>query len=1060
MIDLSDEAIGNLVGWNTLYRGLEYAASGRVERVSWSQGKSVLDGVVAGSRAQPYRVNILFNGGQSSRPTVGVCSCPMHINCKHVAATLVSARGPDEEETGSGSWQRMLEPLIRHPSAPVSELALQLELRPSAPEQLRARPLTKGKSGRWVRSTIGWHNFGAASVSHDFDPRHHQLLSAVRGLGRDQWSNQQNWKQLDDVSSTALWALLADADRSGLAVIGDDRGTAVRIDNEPVRIWLEAHRDDEQLVLAPIFSQEGEEFDPQKISVVGVPRQLLARQDDDGTLRLAMLEQPLDPALTRVLIGGQPLVVPEADEAKFLDQYFPRLQTSIAVRSSDNTFIPPVRRQPVLACELKPRSDHTMEVRWDWWYRRGENDPGERYSLVVGAGAQDRDLVAEQEILARLDLKRFDLLLDTSVSRSLMARNMLDTEDTVEFISKVLPQLDGQPGLVIIFDGQLPEYTEARRPPLIKVKTEHIRGERDWFELSVTVEVDGEPVEFATLFKALAKGEAMLILPSGTYFRLDQPEFRQLADLIAEARTIGEPRADGVTVSRYQVDWWEELEKLGVDLEQADGWRSAIKGLRSEDRIERIEQPTGFTASLRDYQRDGVDWLCYLHDHELGGVLADDMGLGKTLQTLALICHARELGGDDGRLPYVVVAPTSVVGNWVSEAARFAPDLKVVAITETERKSGIAMETAIAGADLVLTSYTLLRIDFDNYAAQSWAGMILDEAQFVKNHQSKAYQCVRMLDAPFKLAITGTPMENNLMELWSMFSITAPGLFPGPTVFRDEYARPIERNHDQQLLDRLRRRIRPFMLRRTKEEVADELPPRQEQIVALDLLPKHRKIYQTHLHRERQKILGLLDDLDSNRFEVFRSLTLLRQLSLDASLHDDQYADVPSTKLAALSDLVNEILAEEHRVLIFSQFTGFLSKVAEQLTAEGIEYAYLDGRTKKRAEVIDGFKRGTVPIFLISLKAGGFGLNLTEADYCILLDPWWNPASEQQAIDRIHRIGQTRNVMVYRLVAKETIEEKVMALKADKAKLFASVMDGAAATGSRLTASEIRSLIS
>jgi SNF2 family DNA or RNA helicase len=302
-------------------------------------------------------------------------------------------------------------------------------------------------------------------------------------------------------------------------------------------------------------------------------------------------------------------------------------------------------------------------------------------------------------------------------------------------------------------------------------------------------------------------------------------------------------------------------------------------------------------------------------------------------------------------------------------------------------------------------------------------------------------------------------MENNLMELWSMFSITAPGLFAGPVQFRDDYAKPIERDHDQARLDRLRRRVRPFMLRRTKDQVAAELPPRQEQVIALDLLPRHRKVYQTHLHRERQKILGLLEDLDNNRFEVFRSLTLLRQLSLDASLHDDQYADVPSTKLEALDDLIEEILAEDHRVLIFSQFTSFLTKVAGQLDRDHIAYSYLDGRTKNRTAVIDDFKQGRTPVFLISLKAGGFGLNLTEADYCILLDPWWNPASEQQAIDRIHRIGQTRAVMVYRLVAKGTIEEKVMALKADKAKLFASVMDGAAAGSGRLSASEIRELI-
>lgn len=250
------------------------------------------------------------------------------------------------------------------------------------------------------------------------------------------------------------------------------------------------------------------------------------------------------------------------------------------------------------------------------------------------------------------------------------------------------------------------------------------------------------------------------------------------------------------------------------------------------------------------------------------------------------------------------------------------------------------------------------------------------------------------------------------------------------------------------------------MLRRTKEEVAKDLPPKQEQVIELEMNPQHRNVYETHLQRERQKVLGLIDDMSKNRFEIFRSLTLLRQLSLDASLVDEQYTTVPSTKLDALMEQVTDIVAEGHRTLVFSQFTGFLDKVRQRMAGAGVEYCYLDGKTRNRPAVIAEFKSGTAPVFLISLKAGGVGLNLTEADYCILLDPWWNPATEAQAIDRIHRIGQTKNVMVYRLVAKDTIEEKVMALKATKAKLFSSVMDAGAAQATALTAADIRELLS
>lgn len=298
------------------------------------------------------------------------------------------------------------------------------------------------------------------------------------------------------------------------------------------------------------------------------------------------------------------------------------------------------------------------------------------------------------------------------------------------------------------------------------------------------------------------------------------------------------------------------------------------------------------------------------------------------------------------------------------------------------------------------------------------------------------------------------------MELWSLLAIVAPGLFPSARRFTEDYQRPIERRGSNELLQRLRRRISPLMMRRTKEVVAADLPEKQEQELRVELDPKHRKIYDTFLQRERQKLMGLLEDFDRNKIAVFRSLTLLRMLSLDASLLDDKYASVPSRKIEVLFEQLDDVVAEGHRALVFSQFTSFLKKIAAQLEARGIPYCYLDGSTRRRSEVIDRFKSGEAPVFLISLKAGGFGLNLTEADYCFLLDPWWNPATEAQAVDRTHRIGQTRNVMVYRMVSAGTIEEKVMALKGKKADLFASVMNDDGVFSSAMTAEDIKGLLS
>jgi SNF2 family DNA or RNA helicase len=408
----------------------------------------------------------------------------------------------------------------------------------------------------------------------------------------------------------------------------------------------------------------------------------------------------------------------------------------------------------------------------------------------------------------------------------------------------------------------------------------------------------------------------------------------------------------------------------------------------------------------------------------------------------------------------LVVAPTSVVPNWIAELKRFAPQLRAVSIKDTQAKSKQTLASQLLEADIVITSYTLFRLDAEEYQSHEWATLLLDEAQFVKNKATKAHHTARDLNARVKLAITGTPMENNLMELWALLAITSPGLFPSSTRFSEHYARPIERGEGTEQLGRLRKRVRPFMLRRTKDSVVTDLPTKQEQVVKVELSEKHRKIYDTHLQHERQKVLQLVEEMDRNRFTIFQSLTLLRLLALDASLVDDEYAKVGSAKLDVLQEHLDALLPEGHRALVFSQFTSFLRMAADRLDAQGIKYAYLDGSTRRREEAINEFKDGDAPVFLISLKAGGFGLNLTEADYCFLLDPWWNPAAEAQAVDRAHRIGQTRNVMVYRLVSEGTIEEKVVALQDAKRELISSVMDGGDGFGSALTADDIRELLS
>ncbi len=832
--------------------------------------------------------------------------------------------------------------------------------------------------------------------------------------------------------------------------------------------------------------------------------------------RLARLAHPVPAQLQHLALVDERLVVPESGQAAFLSKYYPRLRRMAAVTSSDGSFTAPEISEPALVVHAAYARNHQVDVRWEWAYQVG----GTELRATLGALPDPfRDPAAEARVLDGIGLPpglpgvprgatgpgsprwvsgetpqgvwgapggmgggspTYGKSAPQSgghrgVAPRGQAQNSaftLSGLDTMVFTTEVLTLLSGRDDVRVEVSGRVPDYREAGDSLEIEVSAGERDGDPDWFDLGIDIAVEGRKVPFAELFVALANGQSHLLLPDGAYFSLDKPELAALAKLIDEARSLQDQPDGALRISRFQAGLWEELASLGEVSHQAAAWQRQVRGLLSIGEIEGAPVPAAICAQLRPYQLSGFQWLAFLWTQGLGGILADDMGLGKTLQALALIQHAKDArqaegaGGTEGTesadpvpaRPFLVVTPTSVLANWTAEAERFAPDLKVVTVSDTFGRRGGSLTDVIDGADAVVTSYTLLRLDFETYGATEWSGLILDEAQYVKNHQSKAYQCARRVPTPFKVAITGTPMENNLMELWSLLSITAPGLFPNPERFKDYYARPIEKGGNPELLGQLRRRIRPLIMRRTKEQVAADLPAKQEQVLEVELHPRHRKVYQTHLQRERQKVLGLLDDVNHNRFTILRSLTLLRQLSLHAALVDEEHSDVPSAKIDSLIEQIGDVVGGGHRALVFSQFTRFLRIARTRLEAAGVECCYLDGTTTNRPAVISSFKEGTAPVFLISLKAGGFGLNLTEADYCFLLDPWWNPATEAQAVDRTHRIGQTRNVMVYRLIAAGTIEEKVMALKARKQELFSSVIDSDGAFSSALSADDIRAL--
>ncbi len=1061
-----------VVGAAAYTRGLALCHQRAVVHMDWDARLLAVCARVRAGRGRTYETSVSFEPRRGDLFYVhGECDCQVGLDCQHCAAVAIAAAGQGEQ--AAPPWEDALQALVARPRESgdaATPLAVELSLDPQVgPDgqprpRLTARLVRPGRAG-WVGGTVTWGRIASPYGFGEYRQEHVRLLREwyaahqSRSSGHSAYGYHRDERSIDLTDSTErIWSFLDEAAHVGVQIVHARKalGPVAAASRSELGFDVTAGPAAGSLCVRPVLTVEGIAAARPVVFLGSSGHGVVYAAEGDANpqpIRLGRMNRPVSPALRRMALAGGAIAVPAEHRERFATDFSPRLRHVAPVASSDAAFDPPAVSGPTLVLKADYGEGHELDLAWEWSYDVGERRF--RAPLAAPPGDDLRDPLAEAALLDGLDLplERFGLQTGGELHPSARLRDM----DTMRFTTELVPLIAGMSRVVVEQEGEPAAYRDTGDTVRIGLSTDAVRGENDWFDLGVDITVEGRTVPFHEVFRALAAGEAHLLLPDGAWFSLDKPQLQALRTLIEEARALQDAPAGPLRISRFQAGLWDELAAIGVVQRQAAAWREQVGGLLGLSGLGDTPLPPGLRGELRSYQRDGFQWLAFLHRHGLGGVLADDMGLGKTLQTLALIAHARET--EPAASPFLIVAPTSVVANWAAEARRFTPGLRVVAITDTLRRRGRGLAEDTAGADVVVTSYTLFRLDAESYAAADWAGLVLDEAQFVKNHQSKVHACARRLPAPFKLAITGTPMENNLMELWSLLSITAPGLFPSPTRFKEHFARPIEKDGDTELLARLRRRIKPLVKRRTKEQVAADLPAKQEQVLEVELDPRHRRLYQQHLQRERQKVLGLVDDVDRNRFTILRSLTLLRQLSLHPGLVDPQRRHLGGGKTDAIVEQLQAVITSGHRALVFSQFTRFLGHVRERLDAAGIPYAYLDGSTRRRAEAVEAFTGGTVPVFLISLKAGGFGLNLTEADYCFLLDPWWNPATEAQAVDRAHRIGQTRTVMVYRLIAKDTIEEKVHALARRKAELVTGVMDEGDVFGSTLDADDVRELL-
>jgi hypothetical protein len=757
-----------------------------------------------------------------------------------------------------------------------------------------------------------------------------------------------------------------------------------------------------------------------------------------GSHRLAPLDPAVDAAALALVTRHRLPDVPAAEAEAFLAEFAPSLNVPVDVRATTAVD----RRAPVPVLRLDAvdgsRSGLRVDVRMQYGPHRVV--PGEGVLLLPPAAGASRAFARDVE--AEKALVRSQAL---ALPRPLPA--LLRGDAAYDFLLDALPLFAEW---VVEVDPEL-----TMEPPKGRlIASVSFRSGIDWFDVEAKFTVDDWEAEAKPMavIEAWREGRRYVALKGGGVAALPEAWLERHGGTLTELaalRKAGDGHL-GIFAAPLAAGLLGEVQASEAVAE----WQALAERLRGFNRIPERAVPPGLKATLRDYQHRGYRWMVALRDLGLGGVLADDMGLGKTVQTLAVLLDTHSEPGPAS----LVVAPTSVVHEWVRQAAQFAPSLRVALHHGSKRGD----PPPDAEVDVVITSYALLRLDADRLA-RPWRMVVLDEAQNIKNPASAVARAARGLQAQARLALTGTPLENHLVELWSLFHFLMPGFFGSQPAFVRRYAHPIQDDDSLEALEALRRRIRPFVLRRLKREVAKELPPRQLQTLSCELNADERALYDLVRETYRDQVLGTVRDKGVKRSTilVLEALTRLRQACCDGGLLPFPEATSlgQSTKRTRLLELVDQLVEDGHRALVFSQWPSLLKRVRDDLDARGIPYLYLDGGTKNRGVLQTRWNHPAgPPLFLISLKAGGTGMNLTAADHVIHLDPWWNPAAEDQATDRAHRIGQTKPVMVYKLVAKDTVEEKILDLQARKRALSSAALDEGRLGVDALTAQDLEAV--
>jgi len=602
-------------------------------------------------------------------------------------------------------------------------------------------------------------------------------------------------------------------------------------------------------------------------------------------------------------------------------------------------------------------------------------------------------------------------------------------------------------------DFDIEQANSAKRFVLGSNKIDfEIKEDNDWFDINAIVYFGVHPIPFISLKQHILHKKREFVLPDGEIAIIPEKWFTQYSSLFSLADA-----GKNLKLKKFHVGLINDLAEDSIANITLD---RKLQKLNDFEQIEDFSMPVNFKGDLRHYQKAGYNWFSFLREYNFGGCLADDMGLGKTIQTLAMLQKMKEEDAQQEKhSTSLIVMPTSLIYNWLNEAKKFTPSLKILSHTGTNRNKEISR---FSKYDVVITTYGVTRVDADLLQGFYFNYIILDESQNIKNPSSKSFKAVRQLKSRHRLVLSGTPIENSVSDLWTQLTFLNPGLLGTQSFFNEEYVQAIEKKKDEDKARKLQAIIKPFVLRRTKEQVAAELPPKTEHIFYCDMSEDQAAYYEKTKSAYRNDLLSSMDNgtYAKKQIQILQGLTALRQLANHPVMIDDEYHS-DSGKFENVIHTLDNVLKGGHKVLIFSQFVKHLEIFKQYMEREKISYAYLDGATRNRGEIVAEFQQNEqVRVFLISIKAGGVGLNLTQADYVFILDPWWNPAIEQQAIDRTHRIGQDKKVFIYKFISKDTVEEKILALQRRKKSLASSLITTEESFFKSLSKDDIRELLS